>query len=84
MTEEEAISRLTEAIEEYASFVAENGILMDWILVTHSIRAEDHGMDQHSTGYIGSERQPNYRSLGLVEYASTTIRAEIESNLRGE
>lgn len=75
--------RLEQAIEDFLRDEGEPGLLLDWVLVTHKVTPNEDGTNEASTSCTGSEHQTQYRTLGLLEYASTVVRAEIANSLRG-
>ena len=79
----DAWTKLEAAIEDYLRELDQPGLLLDWVLVTHKVTANEDGSNSASTSYIGSEHQTSYRTLGLLEYGSTVIRREIEESLEG-
>lgn len=78
-----AFEALAEAIARYHHAYDDPGLLMDWMLVAHLTDPQVDGSDAHRTALIGSSGQPAYRSLGLLEYASTVVRRNIADAMDG-
>lgn len=76
-----AFRNLDEAISAYHAAHDLSGLVMDWVLVTSITDPLADGRDAVATSYIGSSGQPRYRSLGLLEYASTVVRKEIANDV---
>jgi len=66
-----------EAVERLFRRLGEEGLLFDWVLVSHRLTPESDGSDTHMTGYVASLRQPNYRTQGLLKYALTIVDEEV-------
>ncbi len=82
-TDDEIFGDLEQAIEKFLAETGERGLLLDWVLVTHKLSPNPDGSNDASTGYTGAEHQTHYRTLGLLEYASTVVRTEIQHSMEG-
>lgn len=75
--------KLEAAIETYLTEIEQPGLLLDWVLVTHKVSANEDGSNDASTTYVGSEHQTQYRTLGLLEHAKVVVKMEIAALMEG-
>lgn len=81
---DQAAADLEEAIERYLRAVGgQPGLLLDWVLVTHKVTSADDGSSEATTSFTMAERQTQYRTLGLLEYATSALRTQIADTLKG-
>lgn len=81
-SESEAHDKLEEAIEAFLEAIGQPGLLTDWVVVTHKLTPNEDGTNDYDTGWVGSEHQPAYRTLGLLDHARTQIMVSIHRNLQ--
>ena len=81
ISESEAHAKLEEAIEAFLESIGQPGLLMDWVVITHKLSANEDGTNDFDTGWVGSEHQPLYRTLGLLDYARTCVMRSISNDM---
>ncbi|MGW2170401.1 hypothetical protein ACWC1C_07695 [Streptomyces sp. NPDC001705] len=75
-----AYQRLETAIDEVARLESFEGVMTDWIVVCASQRYDNDGDGLSQVGTLlpeGGGHVPYHRSMGLLDYALTRMRAEI-------
>lgn len=68
---------IVELLKAYGSA---DGPLMEWVLVTSTHHLDDDGSTSTSVGQWVAPGQPLHRSLGLLDYSTTRLRAHIAGN----
>lgn len=71
---EEAIVELLKAYD------SADGPLMEWVLVTSTHHMSGEGTSSTAVGNWVNPGQPLHRSLGLLDYTATRLRAHIAGN----
>jgi hypothetical protein len=71
---EAAIQALRAAYDET------EGMLMEWVVLTSQHIAEDDGSSSTAVSRWVAPGQPLHRSLGLLDYGATRLRAVIAGN----
>lgn len=81
-----ALGRAVEqAISDFMANDGTEGVLVDWVVVAHSVvPAEPGERGRTATAYFGSEDQPRYRTLGLLDYGRTSVLKEISDDMDGD
>ncbi|MEU6376801.1 hypothetical protein [Streptomyces sp. NPDC046909] len=75
-----AYQRLEEAIDNVARLEGFEGVRTEWILVCASQRYDDEGDGITQVGTLlpdGGGQVPYHRTMGLLDYALTRMRAEV-------
>jgi hypothetical protein len=75
-----AYARLEEAIDDVTRLEGFEGIRAEWVVVCASQRFDDDGDGITQVGTLqpdGGGHVPYHRSMGLLDYALTRMRAEI-------
>lgn len=74
-----AYQRLEEAIDDVTRLEGADGVRTEWILVFATQHYDDDGdgLTQVGTVLPDSGHVPYHRSMGLLDYALTRMRAEI-------
>lgn len=76
-----ADARFEEAIRDYLAAYGEgDGLLMEWVLLTSQHSSSDDGTTSTAVGNWVAPDQPLHRSLGLLDYQATRLRAHIAGN----
>lgn len=76
-----ADERFEDAIRDYlAAYDESDGLLMEWVLITTQHQAHDDGRTSTAVGRWVPDDQPLYRSLGMLDYQATRLRAHIAGN----
>lgn len=69
------------AIRDYlAAYGQSDGLLMEWVLTTSQHLSNDDGSTSTAVGNWVADGQPLHRSLGLLDYQATRLRAHIAGN----
>jgi hypothetical protein len=78
-------ARVEQAITDVLADFGSEGVLVDWVVVTHQVTPGDVGAaDATATSYFSSEYQPSYRTLGLLDYGRTSVIKEIQEAMEGD
>lgn len=85
MSDEDLGQRIEQAISDILTDVGQDGMLVDWVVVTHQIKLGGPGEgDESSTGYFASEDQPSYRTLGLLDFGRTSVIKDIHDAMEDD
>lgn len=75
-----AYRRLEEAIDEVSGHEVFEGVRTEWVMVVASQQFDDDGDGITQVGTLlpdGGGQVPYHRTLGLLDYALTRMRAEV-------
>lgn len=76
----QADDRFEAAIRDLLEAYNSEGLLMEWALVTTTHHDEGDGSTATAVGQWVPPGQPLHRSLGLLDYSATRLRAHIAGN----
>lgn len=78
-------AEVERAISELMADFGQEGLLVDWVVVTHQVAPGGPGeADAVATSYFSNDYQPRYRTLGLLDYGRTSVIKEIHDDMDGD
>lgn len=76
-----ADDRLEDAIRAHLeAYDTTDGVLMEWVVLATQHIAENDGSSATAVSHWVPPGQPLHRSLGLLDYAATRLRAHLAGN----